>query len=125
VSQVELKAVITAKDRLSPKLSELQKKIKKFRKESAVISRGGIGMAAGLAGGATASLIAFAKQEDAATRLAQVEKTVTRTPETVLPALVLAANWYDNAARETDITHRNAVNHPGFMPVKPLRVPAR
>ncbi|WP_334473723.1 phage tail tape measure protein [Arsenophonus sp. PmNCSU2021_1] len=69
MSQVELKAVITAKDRLSPKLSELQKKIKKFRKESAVISRGGIGMAAGLAGGATASLIAFAKQEDAATSL--------------------------------------------------------
>lgn len=69
MSQFELKAVITAKDRLSPKLSELQKKIKKFRKESAVISRGGIGMAAGLAGGATASLIAFAKQEDAATGL--------------------------------------------------------
>lgn len=62
---------------------------------------------------------------DIATRLAQVEKTVTRTPETVLPALVLAANWYDNAARETDITRRNAVTHPGFMPVKPLRVPAR
>ncbi|BAN97989.1 phage tail/DNA circulation protein [Plautia stali symbiont] len=62
---------------------------------------------------------------DIATRLAQVEKTVTRTPEAVLPALVLAAKWYDNAARETDITSRNAVNHPGFMPVKPLRVPAR
>lgn len=62
---------------------------------------------------------------DIATRLAQVEKTVTRTPEAVLPALVLAANWYDNAARETDITSRNTVNHPGFMPVQPLRVPAR
>ncbi|WP_334472422.1 DNA circularization protein [Arsenophonus sp. PmNCSU2021_1] len=62
---------------------------------------------------------------DIATRLAQVEKTVTRTPEAVLPALVLAAKWYDNAARETDITSRNAVNHPGFIPVKPLRVPAR
>ncbi|MGG2139903.1 DNA circularization protein [Symbiopectobacterium sp. RP] len=62
---------------------------------------------------------------DIATRLAQVEKTVTRTPETVLPALVLAANWYDNAARETDITRRNTVNHPGFVPVHPLRVPAR
>uniref|UniRef100_A0A3B0MG10 DNA circulation N-terminal domain-containing protein n=1 Tax=Arsenophonus endosymbiont of Trialeurodes vaporariorum TaxID=235567 RepID=A0A3B0MG10_9GAMM len=62
---------------------------------------------------------------DIATRLAQVEKTVIRTPEAVLPTLVLAAKWYDNAARETDITSRNAVNHPGFMPVKPLRVPAR
>ncbi len=31
---------------------------------------------------------------DIARRLAQVEKTVTCTPETVLPALVLAAAWY-------------------------------
>ncbi|CAJ0996501.1 DNA circularization protein [Serratia marcescens] len=62
---------------------------------------------------------------DISTRLAQVEKTVTRTPPDVLPALVLAATWYDNAARETDITGRNAVKHPGFIPVQPLRVPVR
>ncbi|MGF2654869.1 DNA circularization protein [Serratia marcescens] len=62
---------------------------------------------------------------DISTRLAQVEKTVTRTPPDVLPALVLAATWYDNAARETDITVRNAVKHPGFIPVQPLRVPVR
>lgn len=62
---------------------------------------------------------------DISTRLAQVEKTVTRTPPEVLPALVLAATWYDNAARETDITGRNAVKHPGFIPAQPLRVPVR
>ncbi|CAI1601990.1 DNA circularization protein [Serratia marcescens] len=62
---------------------------------------------------------------DISTRLAQVEKTVTRTPPDVLPALVLAATWYDNAAREIDITGRNAVKHPGFIPVQPLRVPVR
>ncbi|WP_320409061.1 hypothetical protein [Candidatus Williamhamiltonella defendens] len=51
---------------------------------------------------------------DMATRLAQVDKTVLRTPETVLPALVLAAQWYDNASRERDITSRNRVPHPGL-----------
>ncbi|ASX25784.1 DNA circularization protein [Candidatus Williamhamiltonella defendens] len=62
---------------------------------------------------------------DMATRLAQVDKTVLRTPETVLPALVLAAQWYDNASRERDITSRNRVPHPGFVPQQPLRVPLR
>lgn len=62
---------------------------------------------------------------DISTRLSQVEKTVKRTPVEVLPAIVIAALWYDNAARETDITLRNAINHPGFVPVKPLRVPVR
>ncbi|HGJ5880535.1 MAG TPA: DNA circularization protein [Arsenophonus nasoniae] len=62
---------------------------------------------------------------DIATRLAQVEKTITRTPDTVQPALVLAANWYDNAARESDITSRNTIKHSGFIPVQPLRVPVK
>ena len=30
-----------------------------------------------------------------------------------------------NAARESDIVRRNAVTHPGFVPVSPLRVPVR
>ncbi|MBJ6420952.1 DNA circularization protein [Enterobacter roggenkampii] len=58
-------------------------------------------------------------------RLSQTEKTVERTPPEVLPALVLAATWFDNAARESDIVRRNAVTHPGFVPVSPLRVPVR
>ncbi|WBM69125.1 DNA circularization N-terminal domain-containing protein [Buttiauxella sp. WJP83] len=62
---------------------------------------------------------------DIKSRLEQTEKTVVRTPDEVLPALVLAATWFDNAARETDITRRNAVAHPGFVPVAAMRVPAR
>ncbi len=62
---------------------------------------------------------------DISDRLAQTEKTVSRTPRGVLPALVLAAEWYDDAGRETEITGRNSVRHPGFIPVSPLRVPAQ
>lgn len=58
-------------------------------------------------------------------RLVQTQKTVVRTPDEVTPALVLAATWFDNAARESDIVRRNAVAHPGFVPVSPLRVPVR
>lgn len=58
-------------------------------------------------------------------RLAQTQKTVIRTPDEVTPALVLAATWFDNASRESDIVRRNAVAHPGFVPVSPLRVPVR
>lgn len=65
----ELKALITAKDRLSLKLSELQKKLKKFRKENVITGQGSLGLAAGLAAGATGSLVAFAKQEEDATDL--------------------------------------------------------
>lgn len=62
---------------------------------------------------------------DISARLAQVEITAERTPPDVLPALVLAATWYDNAARESDILLRNIIRHPGFVPVRPLRVPIR
>ena len=58
-------------------------------------------------------------------RLIQTQKTVIRTPDEVTPALVLAAAWFDNASRESDIVRRNAVAHPGFVPVAPLRVPVR
>ncbi|EME5174134.1 DNA circularization N-terminal domain-containing protein [Escherichia coli] len=62
---------------------------------------------------------------DIKNRLTQTQKTVIRTPDEVTPALVLAAAWFDNAARESDIVRRNAVAHPGFVPVSPLRVPVR
>lgn len=62
---------------------------------------------------------------DIKNRLSQTEKTVVRTPNEVVPALVLAATWFDNAARETDIVRRNAIVHPGFVPASPLRVPVR
>ncbi|MCH7128161.1 DNA circularization protein [Escherichia coli] len=62
---------------------------------------------------------------DMKTRLEQTQKTVQRLPDEVTPALVLAATWFDNAARESDIIRRNAISHPGFVPVVPLRVPIR
>lgn len=62
---------------------------------------------------------------DITSRLQQTQRTVTRTPEEVTPALVLAATWYDNAARESDIVRRNAIPHPGFVPVTDLKVPVR
>lgn len=62
---------------------------------------------------------------DISSRLAQVEKTVLRTPPEPLPALVLAALWYDDARRESDILYRNNIAHPGFVPRKPLRAPIK
>ncbi|WIC11156.1 DNA circularization N-terminal domain-containing protein [Escherichia coli] len=59
---------------------------------------------------------------DIKSRLEQAGQTVIRTPGEVTPALVLAATWYDNAARERDIVKRNAIAHPGFVPVASLRV---
>lgn len=63
--------------------------------------------------------------KDISTRLAQVEKTVTRLSNEPIPALVLAAQWYDDATRENEILYRNDIAHPGFVPVKALRVPVR
>ncbi|MCP1440483.1 prophage DNA circulation protein [Erwinia persicina] len=62
---------------------------------------------------------------DISARIEQVERLTERTPQQVTPALVLAADWYDSAARASEITARNGIRHPGFVPVKTLRVPVR
>lgn len=62
---------------------------------------------------------------DISGRLAQAERTAEIMPSEVQPALVLAASWYDDADRESDILDRNTIHHPGFVPVMPLRVPVR
>lgn len=62
---------------------------------------------------------------DISARLEQVERMTERTPAQVMPALVLAADWYDSASRAGDITARNGIRHPGFVPVQTLRVPVR
>lgn len=62
---------------------------------------------------------------DISARLEQVERMTERTPAQVMPALVLAADWYDSASRAGDITARNGIRHPGFVPVQKLRVPVR
>jgi len=63
--------------------------------------------------------------QDISARLEQIERITERTPSEVTPALVLAADWYDSAARASEITARNGIRHPGFVPVKTLRVPVR
>lgn len=66
MAEFELKALITAKDRLSPQLTKLQKNLSTFRRNVAQASRGALGITAGLTAGATVALRAFARQEDAA-----------------------------------------------------------
>lgn len=63
--------------------------------------------------------------KDISARLEQTARMAERTPVQVVPALVLAADWYDSADRAGEILARNGIRHPGFVPVKPLRVPAR
>lgn len=69
MAEFELKALITGVDRLSPALGRMQKNLRRFRKAAEEAGRGGMAMAGGLAAGLTGSLVAFAKQEDAATGL--------------------------------------------------------
>ncbi len=47
-------------------------------------------------------------------------KNIT-TPD-VLPALVLAYDLYEDASRDAEITERNKVRHPGFVPATQIKV---
>lgn len=69
MAEFELKALITGVDRLSPALGRMQKNLRRFRKDAEEAGKGGMAMVGGLAAGLTGSLVAFAKQEDAATGL--------------------------------------------------------
>lgn len=64
-----------------------------------------------------------AVNQDINARLIKIEKTIVYTPNEVLPDLVLAHYLYNNATRCEDISIRNNIFHPGFVPVKELRVP--
>lgn len=69
MAEFELKALITGVDKLSPALSRMQKNIRGFKRQAEASSKGGLGMAAGLAAGLTMSLKTYADQENAATGL--------------------------------------------------------
>ncbi|HCL5922083.1 phage tail tape measure protein [Citrobacter amalonaticus] len=69
MAEFELKALITGVDKLSPALSRMQKNIRSFKRQAEASSKGGLGMAAGLAAGLTLSLKTYADQENAATGL--------------------------------------------------------
>lgn len=64
-----------------------------------------------------------AVNQDIDARLIKIEKTIVYIPNEVLPDLVLAHYLYNNAMRCEDISIRNNILHPGFIPVKELRVP--
>lgn len=64
-----------------------------------------------------------AVNQDINARLIKIEKTIVYIPNEVLPDLVLAHYLYNNATRCEDISIRNSIFHPGFVPVKELRVP--
>lgn len=69
MAEFELKALITGVDKLSPALSRMQKNIRGFKHQAEASSKGGLGMAAGLAAGLTLSMKTYADQENAATGL--------------------------------------------------------
>lgn len=52
---------------------------------------------------------------DITARGADLSRIVQFTPNTTLPALVVAHQLYGNAARETEIVSRNRIRHPGFI----------
>ncbi|KIO49593.1 DNA circularization protein [Nitrosospira sp. NpAV] len=52
---------------------------------------------------------------DITSRGADLSRIVQFTPNTTLPALVVAHQLYGDAARETEIVARNRIRHPGFV----------
>lgn len=49
-------------------------------------------------------------------------RLATLRPPATAPALVLAYDYYEDAARDGEIVARNGIRHPGFVPAEPLRV---
>lgn len=49
----------------------------------------------------------------------------TIRPPDVLPALVIAYDYYEAADRDSEIITRNDIRHPGFVPADPLKVLTR
>lgn len=49
-------------------------------------------------------------------------RLVTITPPAVLPMLVIAYDYYEEAGRDAEIVARNGIGYPGFVPANPLRV---
>lgn len=62
---------------------------------------------------------------DMTTRSRDSARLTSITPPGAVPALVIAYDLYEDAARDTEIVNRNRVTHPGFVPPRPLRVLTR
>lgn len=63
--------------------------------------------------------------KDLTTRARESARLTSLTPNEVLPAVVVSYDYYEDAARDSDIVARNRIRHPGFVPVLPLKVLTR
>lgn len=63
--------------------------------------------------------------KDLTERARDSSRLATISPPDTMPALVLAYDYYEDAARDGDIVARNGIRHPGFVPPEPLKVLTR
>lgn len=66
-----------------------------------------------------------AVSDDMTTRAQDSARLITVTPPEVQPALVVAYNFYEDAAREKEIIDRNGIRHGGFVPARELKLLSR
>lgn len=59
---------------------------------------------------------------DMTVRAENKARLIDYTPEEIMPALVLAYDYYGDAARDTEIVERNGIRRPAFVPAKPLKL---
>jgi prophage DNA circulation protein len=63
--------------------------------------------------------------QDLTSRSREGARLMNKTPLEPVPAIVLAYDLYESAARDEEIVRRNRVRHPGFVPPVPLKVLTR
>lgn len=66
--------------------------------------------------------VRVAAHADLTDRASQAPRLVTLQAADVLPAVVLAALWQDDASRADELVTRNRIRHPGFVPVVPIKL---
>ena len=68
------------------------------------------------------SLAYLSVWNDMTVRAENKARLIDYTPEEIMPALVLAYDYYGDAARDTEIVERNGIRRPAFVPAKPLKL---
>lgn len=63
--------------------------------------------------------------KDLTERSRDSSRLVIITPDDVLPMLVIAYDYYENAGRDLEVVERNKIHNPNFVPVAPLKVLSR
>ena len=63
--------------------------------------------------------------DDMTSRAQDEARLITVTPPEVMPALVVAYDFYEDASRDQEIIDRNGVRHGGFVPAKELLLLSR